>query len=223
MVRQLALDVGLADVASFENFYTGDQNRELVHALSHLEPGDFIFLHGDLGSGKTHLLHAALRNWTEERGSTGLFWSASVAPASCSGLICIDDVQDLAAQDPAELALFELYEVTRNAGGTLLMAGDRPPGFISWNLPDLASRLSTARIYRLARLADEDLHAALQLRAHSRGFELPEDVVTYILHRYRRDSAHLFGLLDRIDTQSLAAGRKVTLPFFRELEQRHAV
>jgi len=58
----------------------------------------------------------------------------------------------------------------------------------------------------------------VRLRARNRGFEMPEDVVQYILSRYPRDMRSLFDLLDRIDRASLTHQRRVTIPFLRELE-----
>lgn len=219
MTRQLALDVGLADVACFENFYLTDANREVFHALQHLTAGGQYFVCGDTGSGKTHLLHAVLRMWRTSDGS-GQLWSPATPAANDSGLVCVDDVQTIAGHGPAEKQLFTLYERLRARDGILVMTADRPPGFLPWHLQDLMSRMCSATVYRLAPLGDGDLTAALQLRAQSRGFALPDEVIAYVLRRYRRDSASLFGLLDLIDTRSLEAGRRVTLPFLRDLEQR---
>lgn len=219
MSRQLALDVGLADVARFENFYVTEANREVFHALRHLTAGGQYFVCGDSGTGKTHLLHAVLRMW-QGGGGSGCLWSpASPAPYDCS-LACVDDIQAVAGNEEAEKHLFTLYEQLRTRDGLLVMAADRPPGFLPWRIPDLMSRVCSATVYRLVPLGDAEVTEALKLRAQSRGFALPEEVISYILRRYRRDSASLFGLLDRIDTQSLAAGRRVTLPFLREMEQR---
>lgn len=219
MSRQLALDVGLADVARFENFYVTEANREVFHALRHLTAGGQYFVCGDSGTGKTHLLHAVLRMWQADGGS-GYLWSPGAPAPDDRSLVCVDDLQRVAGNDEAEKQLFTLYEQLRTRDGLLVMAADRPPGFLPWRLPDLMSRICSATIYRLVPLGDADVTEALKLRAQSRGFVLPEEVISYILRRYRRDSASLFGLLDLIDTQSLAAGRRVTLPFLREMEQR---
>ena len=59
--------------------------------------------------------------------------------------------------------------------------------------------------------------AALRRRAGYRGLELPEDVARYLLRRLPRDMRALCDWLDRLDTASLAAGRRLTLPFVREV------
>jgi DnaA family protein len=73
-------------------------------------------------------------------------------------------------------------------------------------------------VYRLLELADRDLEAALRLRAGHRGIDLSDEVMRFVLRRYERSPVSLFRLLDRIDTESLAHKRRVTVPFLRALE-----
>jgi DnaA family protein len=55
------------------------------------------------------------------------------------------------------------------------------------------------------------------LRAAQRGLELPEDTARYLLRRFPRDMRSLGKLLDDIDTASLSAQRRLTVPFVREI------
>ncbi|HEY6986268.1 MAG TPA: DnaA regulatory inactivator Hda, partial [Rhodanobacteraceae bacterium] len=57
----------------------------------------------------------------------------------------------------------------------------------------------------------------LQERAASRGIELDEAVLDWLFAREKRDLASLLGVLDRVDVASLAAQRRVTVPFLRTL------
>jgi len=59
--------------------------------------------------------------------------------------------------------------------------------------------------------------AALRLRAAARGFELPVGTARYLLRRCPREAPSLFALLDRLDRASLAARRRLTVPFVRQL------
>ena len=97
-------------------------------------------------------------------------------------------------------------------------AANVPPARLGLRLPDLTSRLAWGTVYALQSLDDAEKLEAVRLRAHNRGFEMPEDVVQYILSRYPRDMRSLFDLLDRIDRASLTHQRRVTIPFLRELE-----
>lgn len=225
MTRQLALQVRLPDLASFDNFH-GGPNREAVAAVRSLalDRSGVLFLHGASGTGKSHLMYAA----TKEAASAGrhALYVSRAADRSGSGewldlpgegLTCVDDIND--GLTPAEsTALFSLYERTRAAAGSLLVASRLPANEVDWVLPDLRSRMQSDLVYRLSTLDEEDLEAALRLRARQRGLDLSDDVVRFVLRRYERSPAALFRLLDQIDLESLARKRRVTIPFLRALE-----
>jgi DnaA family protein len=64
---------------------------------------------------------------------------------------------------------------------------------------------------------DEDCKSALQLRAIQRGLDLPDDTVNYMLTHNKRDMKILYDFLDKLDTESLAAKRKLTIPFIKSV------
>ena len=61
------------------------------------------------------------------------------------------------------------------------------------------------------------LVTALQLRARSRGFELPDETVAFLQRRFPRDMGQLAVILDELDAASLAEQRRVTVPFIRQV------
>lgn len=225
MTRQLALKIGLPDLASFSNFHAGE-NAEVVNGLQELatrRPG-LLFLHGPAGSGKSHLLYAAVKE-AEAADGPAFYVSRAAANAGSSdwldlpgrGLICIDDIGE--GLSPAEAtALFSLYERIRDAAGSLVLSSQWSPAAIDWVLPDLRSRVQSDLVYHLATLGEGGLEKALRLRAGHRGLHLSDEVVRFVLTRYERSPAALFRLLDRIDVESLARKRRVTIPFLRALE-----
>jgi len=66
-------------------------------------------------------------------------------------------------------------------------------------------------------LNDDQSLEAMRLRARQRGFELPEETGRYLLRRLPRDLSALMSLLERLDTASLAAQRKLTVPFVKSV------
>jgi DnaA family protein len=66
-------------------------------------------------------------------------------------------------------------------------------------------------------MSDEDCKSALQLRANQRGLILPDDTVNYMLTHKQRDMKILYDFLDKLDTESLAAKRKLTVPFLKSV------
>jgi DnaA family protein len=133
-------------------------------------------------------------------------------------LVCIDNIECAAGDEPWEMAIFNLYNRILESGKTrLLITGDSPPRQLNLGLADLASRLDWGQIYKLQPLSDEDKLQALQLRARLRGFEMPEDVCRFLLKRLDREMRSLFMTLDQLDRASITAQRKLTIPFVKEI------
>jgi DnaA family protein len=72
-------------------------------------------------------------------------------------------------------------------------------------------------VFQLRVLDEAEQQAALQLRARVRGFELPEETLQWLQRRFPRDMRALYELLDTLDEAALAAQRRLTIPFIREV------
>jgi DnaA family protein len=131
-------------------------------------------------------------------------------------LVALDDL-DAVAGDPAwEFALFRLFNGLAERGGRLAIAAAGAPAVTAIRLPDLRSRLSSSEVHRLEPLAEADQPAALRRRAERRGLELPDETLGYLTRRAPRDFATLCRMLDALDMESLAAQRRLTVPFVRD-------
>lgn len=223
MEQQLTLRIGLRDSATFANFFPGD-NAAPLHLLQQgAEP--FVYLWGSPGSGRSHLLQAACHAEAARGGAPAYLPFAELPPGGVAllegleqmSLVCLDDLQAVAGDGAWEEALFHLYNRVRDAGGRLLAAADASPAALPVALPDLRSRLAWGPVFQLQSLDDAGRLAALQLRAQARGMELGEEVGAYLLRRCPRDMHALFELLERLDQASLAAQRRLTIPFVRDL------
>lgn len=225
---QLPLGVQLREAASFDTFFAGP-NTELQHQLESstddAAPGIAAvhFISGPEGSGKTHLLQATSRAAGERGRSVAYVPLAEVAPAEPAmleglvqlSLVCLDDVQAVAGRRDWEQALMALSDGLRANGGSLLAAGTRAPMELGLALRDLATRLAWGPVYALKPLTDDDKIRLLQQRARGRGLELPDEVGRFLLTRGARDIPSLLSVLDRLDHASLAAQRRLTVPFVR--------
>jgi len=219
---QLPLRIGLRDGATLANFLAGPNAAAVAALESADEP--FLYLWGGAGTGKSHLLQALCHQFSAAGGAPVYLplSDGALAPELCEGLeamplVCLDDVQAVAGNPEWETALFHFYNRIREAGGRLVVAGTAPPGQLGVSLPDLRSRLGWGPVFHLQPLSDDEKIEALSLRARARGIELSADVARYLMRRYRRDTHGLFELLDQLDRASLAAQRRLTIPFVREL------
>jgi len=221
--RQTLIPAGSEGESSFASFHAGD-NAALLEELRRIARGAraarMLYFWGGGGGGKTHLLNACCRHARALRRPHA-YWPAAGAPPNAAqtdprALVCIDDFQVAAANDAWQAALFGLYEKLRPHGG-LVVAADRPVEELQLRLKDLESRLQSGGVIRIKRLSERDALTALQSRARRKGFEISDQALQFILTRHSRDTASLFSLLERIDSASLSAQRKITVPFIKSL------
>jgi DnaA family protein len=190
--RQLPLAFA-APEASLENFVVG-QNAELLARLRALEIPRVLYLWGDAGSGKTHLLNAVRTLHGEH-------------------VLVTDNAQclDAAGQE----VLFDAFNATLLGAPPLVVAGERPPLQLQMR-EDLRTRLGAGLVYALHALSDDEKRIALTQAAHARGLTLSEDFITYVLTHFSRDMRSLMGMLDALDRYALATQRALTLPLLRQ-------
>jgi DnaA family protein len=225
-MRQLALDLQLADYARFDSYHAGP-NALAVAALRELatiSESRVIWLWGAAGSGRSHLLQACVAAGAERDYACAwlpLAADGDLTPGMLEGmgtlsLVCIDDVDAIAGVAAWEQALFQLFEELRDHAGRLVVSAAAAPGAVRFGLRDLGSRLASGPTYRLTPLADEDQLEALRLRARWRGFELPHETARFLLRRVERSNAALFAMLDELDLAALTAQRRLTIPFVKQ-------
>jgi DnaA family protein len=191
-MKQLALGISPPPQPTLDNFVPG-ANVELLARLRELQAGKFaenvLYLWGEAGSGKSHLLRA------------------------CAGLNPADDVEKL--DDASQISLFGRINEARQSGGAVLAAGNAPPAQLPLR-EDLKSRLAWGLVYQVKPPNDEERALFLRAEAVRRGMQLPDEVIAYLLTRMRRDLRSLTAVLDRIDQVSLELKRPITLPLVRE-------
>lgn len=225
-MQQIPLAVRLADRAVFASFLPA-HNLEALQHLQQLARGagrGLTWLCGAAGAGKTHLLQATCAAASEHMraGYVPLAQVAALGVGVLEGLpqmqcLCLDDIDAVAGQIEWERGLFGLLQEIEDSGGRLVLAAQAPPAFLEWALADLGSRCAAGAVFQLRLLDEPERHAALQLRARLRGLELPDETWHWLRKRFPRDMRTLYELLDTLDAAALAAQRRLTVPFIREV------
>ena len=220
----MALPLRLADHAVFASFLSVG-NEALVATLVDLassESGQGCWLWGPPAIGKTHLLQAVCDSAGDRSVYVPLRMLADAGPEVLDGLagrdiICIDDIDAVAADPAWEGALFTLCNQVLDADRILIVAAAMSARECPVSLPDLQSRLARLPVFQVQPLGENERVMALQLRARHRGLDLPDDTARYLLTRSRRDMASLYGLLDKLDLEALRAKRRLTIPFVKSV------
>ena len=152
MNPQIPLGLALRTGATFDNYCAGP-NSEVVRGLQACAVGrgdSPVYMWGDQGLGKTHLLQAACAhsgNLQQPSAYLPLCEAPKLPIAILEGLesmalVCIDDIHVIAGQSHWEVALFNLFNRIREQGVRLLMASCLAPDKMQLVLPDLRSRLA---------------------------------------------------------------------------------
>jgi DnaA-homolog protein len=197
---QLILDIAPAVEPDFDNYVAGP-NAEALKRVRDLASNSLkeavLYLWGEPGSGRTHLLQSAGK--------------------ANPDLVIADDVDKL--DEPAQQRLFGAINAAREGAPAVLAAGSQPPAQLALR-EDLRTRLAWGLVYQLKPLSDADKALHLRAEARRRGLRLSDEVVGYLLTRLPRDLPSLNSVLDALDRYSLAAKRPVTLPLVREALER---
>ncbi len=233
MSNQLPLALRWPAQQRFDSYVPGGNGVALAQLQDAVQSAEapWVFLGGGAGCGKTHLLIAACAQ-ADAGGRKAQYLplrrlraaSQDVAGAlrafGGSDLLALDDIDALAGDAAAEHALFDLYNRYKVDKSTMLFSATAAPGQIGIGLPDLVSRLSACAQGVLKPLSDADRREALRQRALARGLTLDDGVLDWLFARTQRDLGSLTALLDRLDRESLAAQRRITVPFLRQLLDR---
>lgn len=213
-MTQLLLGIGPEWTPTLENFVAG-RNVELLsalrHALTEATSERCFYLWGEPGSGKSHLLEAAIRH--AAANGLGARYARAAVPEPAQA-VAVDDVEAL--DDIAQIALFELYNRQREGGGILLVSGTAAPAHLKVR-DDLRTRLGWGLVYQVHSLNDAEKAQALERHARARGFELPREVVQYLLRHGRRDLPSLLAVLDALDAHCLRLKRSPSVPLLKEV------
>lgn len=216
IVNQLIFDFAARDYPTFDKFL-GTSNAELLYMLQQAH-GQFVYVWGQQGSGKSHLLQA----WVGQALQAGR--NAVYADAAQGGLgaaafeaeyLAVDHADRLDRESQA--VLFEIFNRLRNSGqGFLLLGADVPPQ----RLPvreDLRTRMGYCLVYDVKPLSDQEKIDALTGMASARQLVAGPEIFRYLLNHWRRDIDSLIQMLDVLDRYAVTAGRRITLPLLRQL------
>jgi len=220
---------------TFDNFVVGPGNR-LAHAscvaVSH-SPGDAynpLFLYGNVGLGKTHLLYAVCyeggqqpQNWTIQFLSCEEFINRFINAIEKGRLsdfqsefrtvdmLVIDDVQFLRDHEQSQEEFFHTFNALYNNRKQIILSADSAPG----EIPSLEDRLISRFKWGLVARIDPPSYgtriAIVQKKAHLRGLELSEDIAEYIAQKVRANIRELEGALTTIYAEAIACDEGITL------------
>ena len=220
---------------TFESFVAAPSNRLALAAAQTVAetPGrayNPLYIYGDSGLGKTHLLHA-IGNWVVQNYprhrvlyvTTETFLNDFVDAVRHSttvafkrhyrecDVLLIDDVQFMQDKEGLQEELFHTYNTLHGEGKQIVLTSDRAPR----SIPTLEERLSSRLLSGLmAEIDPPDLEtrlAILRTKAANEGVSLPDDVGQFIAANVKDNIRELEGALIRVSAFASLSGEPVSL------------
>jgi chromosomal replication initiator protein len=211
---------------TFETFVVG-ANNQMAHAAAlavaqaPAQAYNPLFLYGETGLGKTHLMqaigHAILRHNPAARVaylSTEKFTNEFIQGLQENGLtrfrqryrhvdvLLIDDVQFLAGKERIQEEFFHTFNDLFEAGKQIVLSSDRRASEIQKLEARLVSRFEWGLPADIQAPDFETRVAILRSKAISLKCELPDAVITFIAQNITRNVRRLEGALIRVASHS---------------------
>jgi chromosomal replication initiation ATPase DnaA len=207
--RQLTLDWPHQPSFAREDFLAAPSNREALRAIEQWPnwAGRMLLLVGPEGAGKSHL--ASL--WAESAGAVVVRGEAlegtDVEIGAQSSALLIEDADRVGR---AEDLLFHIVNSTLQHGAWLLLTARTAPEAWTLKIPDLLSRLRLAPVVRLETPDTELTEAVLFKLFSDRQLQVDPLVIAYIALRIERSLGAARSVVNALDREALARGRRVT-------------
>lgn len=215
-MNQLIFDFAAHDYPSFDKFL-GTENAELVYVLQH-KHDPFIYVWGEEGAGKSHLLQAWVAQ-ALEAGKNAAYIDAASMPLTDAAFeaeyLAVDQVEKLGNEEQA--LLFSIFNRFRNNGkGFLLLGSEYTPQQLVIR-EDLRTRMAYCLVYEVKPLTDPEKIDALANMAAARQVTVDSEIFEYLLKHWRRDMDSLMMMLDTLDNYAVTMGKRIPLPLLRQL------
>ena len=205
-----------------ENFIVGPSNQ-LVHAAAEAvvrKPGSAynpLFVYGDVGLGKTHILQATGNAIKERYKDKKVIYTTADRFLSdyiecvkkrtvdrmkekyqSIDVLIIDDVQFLAGKDQTQTVLYNIFNTLYENNKQIILSGDKPPKDLTALEPRLRSRFEWGIIVDIGIPDFETRLAILQEKARAREFILPQEVAEFIAYNLGANVREIEGVLNQI-------------------------
>ncbi|MGP6085811.1 chromosomal replication initiator DnaA [Antarctobacter jejuensis] len=213
LTSQIPLPLPSREALGREDFFVSPANALAVALIEGWRdwPARKLVLTGPPGAGKTHLAHV----WARLAGARiikATELDEADIPALAAGAVCVEDVEQIAGNRPAEEKLFHLHNLALANGGALMVTAVREP--VCWKLevPDLASRMMGAQVARISEPDDTLLAALLAKLFNDRQVVPGPEVIAYLVRHMPRSYTTAARLVAALDAEALAHQRRVSRP-----------
>lgn len=219
-------------VCTFDSFVVCDGNAGALQFARRIadrdDPENLLYIHGPVGSGKTHLLKAISRviGVSGRQSVPCLSFREPAAADDVTRLfagaqaLIVDDLHLMPDDAALRAALWQAFNDFHSTGRKIVMAGLYAPRDLPFLDDHLVSRLLWGLVARVDVSDDLSRRMILKKIAADRQVRIPDDVVDFILMTTSREVGDLISAFDAVFRLSMVLKRRITLPLARDARER---
>lgn len=217
---------------TFETFIVGSSNRFAYAACTSVARGDNadntynpLFIYGDSGLGKTHLIHAISHEMKKRNPDlniiyvTGETFTNELIEAiqqkkqpefhqkyRSADVLLVDDVQFISGRESTQEEFFHTFNILHNARKQIVLTSDRPPKDIKILEDRIRSRFESGLITDVALPDFETRVAIVRRKAELLDLQIPDEVAEFIANHLKSNIRQLEGAVKRLLALKQLAG-----------------
>ena len=220
--QQLTFPWSKHNKVSFDDFFFESSNNEIRMAL---ESNEDLVMYGVKDAGKSFLLQSACNFYSsKEKSSVYIpileainFGTDFIDSLEGLDVICIDDIELVAANEKWELAIFNLINSCLISNCRLIFSSSVNPSSIDFKLDDLNSRIKKIDHIELYPISDASLPEAIRFVTHLRSINLGDKEINYLVTYSKRNISNLIEIINKLDQLSMELKRRITIPLIKEI------
>ncbi len=225
----------LTDEDTFDSFIVGASNKFAYAAANAVanDPGgkyNPLFIHGNSGLGKTHLLNAIAHEVKKSHPEANIVYTRGESFTNelvkyiglksteefhdkyrSADILLVDDVQFIAGKDSTQEEFFHTFNALYQAGNQIVLTSDRPPKEISLLEDRLRNRFEWGLMADIQSPDLETRMAIIKRKAEVLNFKLPDDIVQYIAEKLKNNIRQLEGAVKKMQAFVTMQGMPINI------------
>ncbi len=225
---------------TFENFIVGSSNNFAHSACIAVAKNTAceynpLFIYGNSGLGKTHLLNAIINELVKNNPQISIIYTKgeqfmtqmieSISHGSQSefrhkyrkaDVLLIDDIQFIAGKESTQEEFFHTFNELYENNKQIILTSDRPPKEIKTLENRLKTRFESGLIADVQPPDFELRIAILKNKSKKMNVKIPDDVLTFIAENLKQNIRQLEGAIKRLCAHSFLSGKPITLDMAKE-------
>jgi DnaA family protein len=202
-----------------ENLVGNQQILDFINQLYFQDHSAEIYVYGETGKGKTHLLQGAISRALAKK-KNGMYIDCNepmpehvIDYIDQLDWIGIDNINQIDSQQ--QHLFFDLYNRAKLSEISIIVSGPTAPSSLSI-MKDLKTRLGLATVFELEELNDDLTKEVLKNQMNERNLTIETKVYEYLFKHYSRNVNILISAINLLDRASLQSKQGITIPFVKK-------